>query len=52
MARPITETPILTGKEAADFIENMQKQKDKRISDKERERIQSNFDKLNSISDF
>ena len=52
MARPIKETPVLTGKDAIVFIERMQKQKSKRISKVDRERIKANFDKLNTIAQF
>ena len=52
MARPIKETPVLTGKDAAIFVERMKEQKDKRISKREKERIKANFDKLNSIAQF
>lgn len=52
MARPITETPVLTGKDAVNFVERMKEQKSKRISKEERERIIANFNKLNSISQF
>lgn len=52
MARQIKETPVLTGKDAAVFIERMQKQKTKRISKTERERIKANFDKLNAMAQF
>ncbi len=52
MARQIKETPILTGKDAAVFIERMQSQKSKRITESERKRIKANFEKLNSMAQF
>lgn len=51
MAKPIKETPVLRGKDAAKFLQVMEIPKVP--MDKEtRERIKSNFSKLNSIAKF
>ena len=47
MARPIKETPTLTGKDAKRFIDKMQNVKP--ISIKERQRINENYLKLKRI---
>ncbi len=52
MARQIKETPVLTGKDAVVFIERLQSQKSKRITQTERERIKANYDKLNAMAQF
>lgn len=50
MARPIRETPILFGKDAARFEERM---KQKRvISKEERERMKKNYEYFKSIAKF
>jgi hypothetical protein len=41
MAKPIKPTPILTGKDASNFYENMQKNKTSSSDPKERERLLS-----------
>lgn len=43
MALPIKDTPVLFGKDAKAFIEEMDKNKDKRISDEERIQMENNF---------
>ena len=52
MAKPIKETPILQGEDAIRFLDNMATNESKKISAPNRKRIKSNFDKLNSISQF
>ncbi len=52
MARPIKETPILKGKDAQEFVKNMTAQEVSKVSVSKREKIKSNFTKLNSISQF
>ena len=50
MAKPIKETPILKGIDAKNFLDNMTKSESNRIDASDREKIKSNFEKLNSIS--
>lgn len=52
MAKPISETPILKGKDAKNFKENMKASESTRVSEQERERIKENFEKLRSIANF
>ena len=52
MAKPIKETPVLKGKDAVAFIKNMQASEGKTVDKKTRERIKSNFSKLQSIAKF
>jgi|APIni6443716594_1056825.scaffolds.fasta_scaffold2131299_1 hypothetical protein len=52
MAKPIKETPILKGEDAKRFLDNMTKSESNRIGMSDRKKIKSNFDKLNSISQF
>ena len=51
MARPIKETPILTGKDASNFLKAMECSKDKRVTGEEKKRIESNFHRLKSIAE-
>jgi len=44
MSLPIKDTPILKGKEAKRFFEEIEENKDKRISEEERNRINKNFE--------
>jgi hypothetical protein len=50
MAKPIKETPILTGKDAVAF--NKQLKVAGKVDDKERARIRLNFAKLAAIAKF
>ena len=50
MSRPISETPILYGKDAIEFKKRMLNSK--KVSKEERERIKSNYDLINSIKTF
>jgi len=49
MAKPIKETPILTGKDASNFMENMRSAKGKKISPAELSRMKENFRKIESL---
>jgi hypothetical protein len=50
MSKPIEETPILNGKDAEVFLENIKKNEFKTISVKELEEMKENFKKFNDIS--
>ena len=52
MAKPIKETPILKGNDAKRFMDAMIISASKRISLSSRQKITSNFNKLNDISQF
>lgn len=52
MARPIKETPVLKGKEAAKFLTEVNKAKDQKASKETIERIKKNYDKLKAIANF
>ena len=50
MARPIKETPILTGKDAERFVKRMNEKRT--VSDKEIERVKKNYEYILSIAKF
>lgn len=50
MAKPIKETPVLKGKDAVNFVNNQRNYDKIAISTSERERMYSNYQKLQSIS--
>lgn len=52
MARPIKETPILTGQDAKSFISKMNSASDRKISPDEAKRIKENYEKMKSIAKF
>jgi hypothetical protein len=52
MAKPIKETPVLKGVDVKRFIDNMNASESKRVDLSTRERIKSNYNKLNAISQF
>ena len=52
MAKPIKETPILTGKDAATFVTQMKIADRTRVSTSERARIRENFAKLQAVAKF
>lgn len=52
MARPINETPVLKGKEAAKFLADREKAKNQKVDKAELDRIKKNFEKLQSIAQF
>jgi hypothetical protein len=43
MAKPIKETPFLSGKDAKKFIEKIDNNKEKRVSREEYERVMANY---------
>ncbi|HTH93356.1 MAG TPA: hypothetical protein VL576_02680 [Candidatus Paceibacterota bacterium] len=49
MTRKIKETPILTGKDAANFLKNMKEAENKKVSPEEIARVKKNAQYLNSI---
>ena len=50
MARPIKETPILTGKDAERFVKRMNEKRT--VSEKEIERVRKNYEYVLSIAKF
>lgn len=52
MAKPIKETPVLFDKDARIFLAAQKKNEDKRVDEKTRQQIKSNYDKLKSIAEF
>lgn len=50
MARPIKETPVLRGKDAQNFIHEIETSK--KISQQAAVRIKENFNKLKAIAQF
>jgi uncharacterized protein YktA (UPF0223 family) len=52
MARPIKETPVLTGKDAIIFMEDMENAKTQKVSIEERKRIMDNYKKFKAITNF
>jgi hypothetical protein len=52
MARPIKDTPVLTGKDAKIFLANIAKSETTKASAEVRAKIKADFDKLNSIAKF
>lgn len=52
MSKPIKETPVLTGKDAATFVTQMKISDRTRVNATERARIRENFAKLQAIAKF
>lgn len=52
MAKPIKETPVLSGKDAATFSKSMIEGNRNRVSTQERTRIRENFAKVQAIVKF
>lgn len=52
MARPIKDTPVLTGKDAINFELEVKKNEGKKVDPKVRERIRQNYLKFKSIERF
>lgn len=52
MARPIKETPILTGHDAKSFISKMNSSSDRKISSDEVKRMKENYESMKSIAKF
>jgi len=50
MALPIKETPVLIGKDAKNFVEEMKSTQDKKISAEEQLRIKDNYEKMMKAS--
>jgi len=50
MAKPIKETPILKGKDARKFLDDMSKASTQKVNAKEIQRIRDNFSKLQAIA--
>lgn len=50
MAKPIKETPFLTGKDAKKFLERMKYAQANKASEEEKKRIRNNFAKLDAIA--
>lgn len=49
MAKPIKETPVLKGKDAVNFIENQRNYDRVSIAQSEKERMYTNYQKLQSL---
>lgn len=52
MAKPIKETPILKGKDAKRFRENLEASENNKASKSEVDQIMSGFDNLNAFAKF
>ncbi len=52
MAKPIKETPILTGKDASKFVTQMKLADKSPVSASERARIRENFARLQAVAKF
>ncbi len=52
MAKPIKETPVLTGKDAVKFLENIKENKSIKPTKEEVAKIKNNFSKLSAIAQF
>lgn len=52
MAKPIKETPVLKGKDASDFLREMQMSKTKKVSPNVKERMLHNFNIMNSLANI
>ncbi len=52
MAKPIKETPVLTGKNALTFEKSMIEGDINRVTAQERARIRQNFTKIQAIAKF
>lgn len=52
MARPIKETPVLSGKDAIIFMEDMESAKTNKVHPEERKRIMENYKKFKAITNF
>lgn len=49
MAKPIKETPVLKGRDAVNFIENQRNYDKVSIGQTEKDRMYSNYQKLQSL---
>jgi uncharacterized protein YktA (UPF0223 family) len=52
MARPIKETPVLSGNDAIIFMQDMETAKTQKVSPDERKRIMDNYKKFKAITNF
>jgi hypothetical protein len=52
MAKPIKETPLLTGKDAVRFVETMNNNSAKKVDNKEMEKMRESFNRIKAISKF
>lgn len=52
MAKPIKETPVLSGKDAKDFKSGLQNSSAQKVDAVTREKIKISFEKLNAIAKF
>ena len=52
MARPIKETPVLSGNDAVIFMQDMEKAKTQKASPEERKRVMDNYKKFKTITNF
>jgi hypothetical protein len=52
MAKPIKETPVLTGKDAKDFMKNLQSSSTHKVDAATRAKIKTSFEKLSAIAQF
>lgn len=49
MAKPIKETPILRGKDAVNFFQNMKEAQNTKVSSADLDRIRQNANRMKSI---
>lgn len=52
MARPIKETPVLTGKDAKTFIEQKKANEGKKADPAVKQRIMENYSKIHAIAKY
>ena len=52
MAKPIKETPVLSGKDAVVFMQDMENAKTHKAPPEERKRIMDNYKKFKAITNF
>lgn len=52
MANPIKPTPVIKGKDAVRFMQDLLKNEDKKVSRKELAKMKENYRKLRSIAAF
>lgn len=52
MAKPIKETPVLKGRDAVKFLENIQEAKNAKPSKEEVAKIKDNFSRLSALAQF
>jgi|JI6StandDraft_1071083.scaffolds.fasta_scaffold413759_2 hypothetical protein len=52
MAKPIKETPVLKGKDAERFMQNMKSESSQKVDALKLAKMRENFSKLQSIAQF